>query len=265
MAHFKGIILSKTKVKEKDLILKILLENGTHMDVMAYGALSSNKKKANILEIGYAINFNIDKKGFKQSDLRILREPQIHWSYSKLRENHIAFYLVCLFLEIAAKVSPKADDSELGLGDVYSGLYKILSNGIFYVEESSKNNQFDQWKLLSLFLGKTLFYLGVFPDYTHCMYCNVGLDGMGAMLMDSEGGFSCLDCLSQKENFTIKHREVSLLSEVRNLLHHSKILSFKQYESAPNSSHQANLRLVKYLCFQFNLSENNLKSLNMIF
>ena len=131
------------------------------------------------------------------------------------------------------------------------GLFRVLSNSLFFIEESLENKKFCSDKFRALFVGKLIFELGIVPGIERCLYTEEILGDEKVYFNFSEGGFS-------------KINDANALSEEgREALHFFRAIGhtkFSDYEKLLSPSAKLGGQLFNYLCSQFNLEPKNVKS-----
>ena len=153
--HIEGIVLHKTLYKEKDLIAHLLLRSGDTLTVYFYGGKGGGKKlKGSIVEMGFMLGVYLQKATRKlESQIQVAKEYELKWHPKYIRENYQAFCLASFYLELIAKIS-----SEAHIDDVHSinneGLFKVLSNALFYLDEAVGKKSFDLHQHLFIFFAK---------------------------------------------------------------------------------------------------------------
>src|SRR3989338_1458526 len=128
-----GIILKTTPYKERDLIVTTLLEDGHIVSFYAYGGRGGGKKvKPNILEIGSAMNFEIDDREAAQNkDVVIVKEYNLRWASRDIKKNFQAFSGMCLSFELLLKIIPASKLSQESFEE-NRGVFNVVSNFLFY-------------------------------------------------------------------------------------------------------------------------------------
>ena len=76
--EIEGLIIQKTRVKEKDLLAHVLTGQGKKISLFFYGGWGGNKnRKATGLELGHSINAVLDRKKYGQ--ISTVKEYKIKW------------------------------------------------------------------------------------------------------------------------------------------------------------------------------------------
>ena len=237
--NVEGLIINKTPYKERDLICQLLLRTGNVLSIYFYGGRGGGKNlKGSILEIGHMIKIELTGRKKKiESDLHMAKEYQLVWAPNAIRLNFKAYYLSIFFMEYISKIALQ-EDIEFDNGE-NQGLFNVLSNGLFYLDKACANAPHLSNHLFFYFT-KLCIHLGVVPGVDHCLYCDCELKNDLVYFDVQDGGFSCLDCSSKKDEF---------LSENKNLL----------------SEYQSSLRLKQKLkaIFKLNYSLENIESLDV--
>lgn len=249
----RGILVQKVPYRDRDLVGKVLLESGELASIFFYGGRGGGKKrKSSILELGYCLNIELKKGGRKAQHALTASEWQLHWHHQHIRFNYRAFTQLNFFLEFARKLAVDANlDFEGPAVHQNDGVYRVLSNALYFLDESVKNS----WDPIShyfLFLGKMLFEMGVVPNLSHCVLCDVDLTGpSGVKLFSEHGGFACANCS--------QGRGAKSAATFRGL-HQMSGLKYRDYEQISGLPKAVNDELFSYLCYQFNLNSAEFRS-----
>lgn len=264
----QGIIVDKLAYREKDLIAKVLLRSGHKISVLFYGArsmgLSAATKRTTRstlpIELGLCLNVVLNPKRQKViddgGDLYSAKEWSYHWSHRHIRLHHSAYLLMCFYLEIMQKISmPSHLDFSHGYGPMhvheqnehyedYAGLYRVLSNGIFYLEKlvtTQTPKQTEKQKSLNeiifihlaVFLMKLIYELGFPPQLHHCVFCKEEFFKLQSktLIIHSRGGFACEVCF-QREKHTLDWNDYAKTGSVLfSLFHQVKNLPYSKLEN----------------------------------
>ena len=187
-------------------------------------------------------------------------EWNVIWTPNLLRGNFPAFSLMCFYFEIISKLSLEENLHD-GEDFQQGGLFSVLSNGIFFLEQTVKNNTFIKEEQLLLFLGKLVLEQGINPRMKSCIVCDRSLESARSLiLLFEKGGFSCHLCfegLGGDEGKALW----KFLQIIRTESH--KDFNFKNL-NYQNVSSLSQL-LFDYFCFQFQLGPKSFKSLPMVF
>jgi DNA repair protein RecO len=262
MVKASGIILKTVPYKERDLIVQVLLEDGHIVSFYAFGGRGGGKKiKPTILEIGNAINFEIENnQNGRSTDLNMAREWSLRWSSKEIKKNFMAFSLMCLCFELILKIMPQ---SKLTLDqlDEHTGIFAAISNFLFQLDQSVVQKK-DNFSLFSFTLGKLIAHLGIKPDLLSCVVCGEELrPSQNLLFAGHQGGFICHHCLSGNEPAF----EIQDSIMIYKILSQSFELKFSEWESLNRVDKNAMRKLLSFLAenFQFDLKEIN--SLSLIF
>ena len=198
----EGILLSKTPFKERDLIGQLLLRSGKKVSVLFYGGQGGGKRmKSCVLGPGNLLSVEVNPFRRQQNQgFYLSREYSLKWHHQNLRNHHQAFYLLCFYLEILSRVALEDDLGEgeggrqapFGQGVCEDqGAFSVLSNAIYYLDESVGKKRFEKTKHLALFLSKLVHYLGLTPRLEQCLYSHRDLKGLRDFgLVFEQGGFA---------------------------------------------------------------------------
>ncbi len=258
----EGIVLHKTVFKERDLILNLLLRNGRRVSALFYGGRGGgSKKKSSILDLGHCLEITLTR--IKNSDQTLFKasEWKLLWGHQRIRYRHQCFYLMTLFLEIIKKLSTEDGNlKEEYRSDTDVGLFKVLSNALFYLDQEENMAASFLSKHLSFFLSKLIFELGIAPDLKSCLSCNELFNGRDAVHFSlKEGGFFCFKCHFFNEG---EASDQGLLSLLRSLWQ-TRYLEIGNF--AMSTTYDYPKDLLRFLCFQYDLREDSFKSSKMLF
>lgn len=257
----EGLLLSKTPLQDRHLIGKLLLRNGKYVSVLFYGGQGGGKKKkSSILEVGHMLKVELSYSR-STTDLYKAREWASLWFHKNIRNNHKAFYLMCLFLEVSSKLSLEENlhDEHKDSDRSFIGLFRVLSNALLFLDQKLITSDFNRYIHFLLFLGKLLIEQGVFPQRKLCQYCDAELASLEDLsLIIDKGGFSCASCVPDSQlggRFLWK-----FLGEASS----TKYQEF-QLNSFGNEHPEAiSNALFQYFLFQFQLDRGSFKSLPMV-
>jgi len=264
MEILKGILLSKTPFQERHIIGRVLLTSGELANVIFYGGRGGGKKqKPSTLELGTCLEIKTKLGGKRSSDLLTASSWKSVWFYEKLRLNYEAYYLLCFYVELCQKLATDLDVDNFkkyGVGED-NGLFNVLSNGLFYLENSVKEEVFDRQAHLSLFLIKLLFTQGVAPEITACLFCEEVFNVSGfALFQIDKGGFLCSSCAPPE----LKNMEVSD-SSLLTLMKKVWPLKYAQYKEVGKVDSLIVQSLYKYFCYQFQFEPQGFKTSPYVF
>lgn len=257
---FEGIVISKIPYKERDLIVKLLLRNGLMGSFYVYGGQGGGKHhKPTQFEAGSMMKIHIKESGPKAtegSELMIAAEYQRNWDPKFVRHDIQAFYLMCLYFEILLKVVQPFHPKESSPAHTESeGIFSVISNALFYLDESLSNKNFIPEQQLSLFMVKLLFHLGIMPDTDHCGLCSSDLmEARGVSFVTASGHFACHQCVSGEN-------DKGFLLRVKKAFQ----TRYQEYTDLGGTSFGESDKLLHYLCQQFHLKPVELKSYKLLF
>jgi DNA repair protein RecO len=256
---FEGIVISKLPYKERDLIVKLLLRNGLVGSFYVYGGLGGGKHhKPTAFEVANMMRVQIkDRKSLKHdvSELMIVAEHKRIWEPEHIRHDVQAFYLTCLYFEIIQKFALAYHPSQSGETTDHEGIFSVLSNALFYLNDAVSSKNFQSSQHLSLFMVKLLWQLGILPDTEHCAYCETNLfEADGAAFLIEQGQFACLQCVTGEN-------EKGLLFRIRK----GTQTKFQDYQSLQGTNFLETNKLIQYFCHHYNVRTVELKSYSLLF
>lgn len=254
----EGLLISKIPFGDKHFIGKLLLRSGKKISAVFYGAKGGGKKRSSSLaDLGHmlAVELGRSKHG---EHLYPAKEWSLIWAPKKIREDYKALSLMSLYFEIVSKFCLE-DHLEEG-EDVHDGPFRVLSNAVFFLEDSLKRGDFKPYEQLLLFLGKVFHDQGIFPKMSSCVFCDRDLEGLNQMsLVYDQGGFSCNLCLGPQSE-GVGRDAWKFLKEVRSTTYQE--FSFKSLEF--QSIKSLCQLLLGHFCYQFHLEEKQFRALPMV-
>lgn len=256
--ELEGILIHKAIHKERDLIGTLLLREGSIASFYFYGGRGGGKsQKGTILELGFMLKVKLASRQKKNQQLLTASEWSLGWSSEHIRKNHQAFYLSTFFFEFIKKVAVEKDidfDSK-----EHEGLFKVLSNSLFYMDNDLSLDNFHLETHCLFFLAKIIFELGIAPDLESCLYCQDSLVRESFVFDVQNGGFTCSSCSNQ----TIKE-ELIAATKVRDIIIYSKLTTYKEFKTQ-NYLERAQIHsLINYLCYHYGWNKSQFISLAMI-
>jgi DNA repair protein RecO len=255
----EGLILNKTDFQERHLICSVLLRTGKKVSILFYGGQGGGKKiKPTQLEIGAMLEIELSVSK-RTSDVHRAKEWKTLWKAQRIRTNHKAFILLCAICEIVSKIIGEEDLHHDELTQEHEGIFRVVSNALFYLEKSLELEQFNLHKEFTIFLGKLLGEQGVFPQRENCCLCGLELCEESISTLSLEhGGFTCSACSPRKADF-------SAINDLWFIL--GPIGSQKYPELIPLKleNNGVSRHLMDYFLYQFHLEASSFKSLSMVF
>lgn len=255
---FEGIVIHKVPYKERDLIVKLMMRNGTLGSFYIYGGAGGGKHhKPTIFEIGSMVRVMIkdQKSKIEGNELMIAAETQRLWEPQLLRHNIQAFYLVCLYFEILQKFSQNFQNGSSDYENMeHEGIFSVTSNALFHLNDALVKEQFNAHQHLNLFMIKLLFHLGIMPDTDHCSYCGTGLmEANGVSFLPANGQFACVSCVSAEN-------EKGFLLRIKK----GYQTRYQDYMDLTGTSFQEGDKLIQFFCHHFQLRPVELKSYGLL-
>jgi recombinational DNA repair protein (RecF pathway) len=267
--NFEGLIIHKAEYKERDLICSLLLRNGKKQSFYFYGGRGGGKKaKGSFLELGHMIKVTTKPGSNKRvSDIQIASEYNLLWDSDNIRKNHLAFYFMCFVFDVIKSITVSEDiENE---SDEFSGIFKVVSNLLFYLDKDLKEKSFDTKQYIFNFLSKTLQELGSLPNLSNCGHCEIDLNKVSMARFEThEGHFTCIECLQAKDE-TLSGN-LAYINELKtNIDLKNNVLTYlnapiKDTSTLSKIDTHENELLFNYLCYQFSFNANNFKTWDMI-
>ncbi len=258
-----GVIISKHPYRERDLLVRLLLRNGKKITVMFYGGKGGGvRKKSSVLEIGFLIEIELQKNR-AETELFTAKEWVLKWHHDLIRQNYLAFCLLCFFSELIQHLATEAEfknyESEIH-HDGDGGLFRVLSNALVYLEKSllDMTGKFLLYDQVFIFLTKLAVELGIFPESDVCVLCGHSIKDGGLKVLSMEhGGYQCFRCT----DLGFSNDDTAIYLKML-------FISHKQYRDIlldyPVDSSEAK-KVLHYVCYQFNITPETLKTLQSIF
>ncbi|MBL6990486.1 MAG: hypothetical protein ISR65_11940 [Bacteriovoracaceae bacterium] len=220
-SKIEGILISKINFRERDIIGKVLLRSGHAVSVAFYGGRGGGKKnKSSTLELGYMLKIELAHSS-KNSDMYSAKEWIPIWTYSKIRANYKAFCIMCFYIEVVAKIctfDDLHDEHRISAGE-FQGPFRVLSNGIFYLEQGLQDDHNLASGSVAWFLGKLLLEQGFFPERKYCILCHTPFGGQirPYILLPEHGGVGCFNCINREDlkinsALNVNHSKTNILS-----------------------------------------------------
>ncbi len=256
---FEGVLIHRVPYKERDLIVKLLLRSGLVGSFYIYGGQGGGKShKPTIFELGSMIRImpKEQRARVETSELMISQEHQRLWEPRALRHDVKAFYLACLYFELVQKfaIAFHPSSGEVSDGD-HEGVFSVVSNALFHLEDALAKERFIPHQQLTLFLVKLLFHLGIMPDTESCTYCQTNLlENPGAIFLPAQGQFSCQQCApgDNEKSFLLR---IKMGYQTR----------FQDYFEFLGTNFTECDKLLQYFCHQYHLRPVELKSYKLLF
>lgn len=256
---FEGIVVHKVPYKERDLIVKLLMRNGTMGSFYVYGGQGGGKHhKPTIFEIGSMVKIQIREKKASRiegQELMVASESSRLWEPQLIRHNIQAYYLVCLYVEILQKFSMhfQAGESDYSSNE-HEGIFSVVSNALFYLNEALERNVFLSHQHLSLFMIKLLYHLGIMPDTDRCSYCGTLLmEATGVTFLPANGHFACTQCVTaeNEKGFLLRMKK-------------GYQTRYQEYAELTGTNFQEADKLIHFFCHHFQLRTVELKAYGLL-
>jgi DNA repair protein RecO len=256
---FEGVVIHKVPYKERDLIVKLLMRNGMMGSFYIYGGQGGGKHhKPTIFEIGSMVKIQIKEQRagkIEGNELMMASESSRLWEAHLIRHNIQAFYLVCLYFEILQKFSQNFQSGTSDYENMeHEGIFSVISNALFHLNDALKNENFIPHQHLSLFMIKLLFHLGIMPETDQCSYCGTTLmDSPGVTFLPANGQFSCTVCVNAEN-------EKGFLLRIKK----GYQTKYPDYLELTGTNFQEADKLIQFFCHHFQLRPVDLKSYGLL-
>lgn len=260
----EGIVIQIIPQKERDLIARVLLREGTITSVYVYGGMGGGKNsKPRVYEPGNLLRIQLreSRSGRQSSEtLQVASEQTLLWQSQHIRHSARAFALACLYLEMVLKTAlPHSADNNYASQE-HSGLFNVVSNGLYHLDLTLAQKSFDWEAHLLLFLSKFLLHLGVLPDENECVYCGTGLaEEVVSPLVVDQGGYSCVSCVRESG------APVALDLPVRALLSQAVRTKYQDVTTLPSVPTEVNTHLIQFWCYHFQVKLPDVTSYKLLF
>lgn len=243
----EGIVLGKTKIKESDLIVNLLLRSGKKQSVYIYGGAGGGRKnRGSVFELGYLVQGNILQNKKYNHQTITMSKSQIQWKHDNIRKNFKTFYSLNFVLELVKKIAVD-EDIELS-NDHDQELFSVLSNTIYQLNQESLKSQVN---ILSIFLQRIINYTGTLPNLDQCIICGENIERKEkTSLVLSEGGFSHLTCSNGRVSD----------QGVRNLLIDLCQTRFQDINSLEQIEFSQLHEMFSYFCYQLDMDQNGFQT-----
>lgn len=279
----EGLLLTKRPFQERHLVGTLLLRDGTLCSVTFYGGKGGGKKKkSSILELGFMLKVELTKpKKRQEGALYQAKEWDLIWHHQHIRHSLFAFHALYFINEVITKLGVEShlEEKELDVGHS-EGLFKVLSNTLYYFDQKLSEAQEDQgqslgFAMVSFFLAKLLIELGIFPEVGQCVltgeiYHSQQDSTPPVRFLPDQGGFALRDSLERREEEGPHHAS---LQDDREILFFLKMVASTRFQDfgdiysrrkkAPYS--YLARRLFHYFCFHFQFKEEQFRTFPMIF
>ncbi len=205
----KAMVLKKTKLKEADLILTLLAENGSQIRCVAKGARKPGSRFSARLEVFSVVDLLL----YKGKNLDTITEVECLETNEACRTDIEKLSYGAVMAELVEKTALEGQEMPV--------LFPITKTAVAALGEAdTRALPF----VTSAFLIKTLSFLGYKPSFDNCVICgndrseilsaaganggadasagaNAGADGAGAngVFSYSAGGWVCPECASVGE------------------------------------------------------------------
>lgn len=208
----EGIVLAKTKLGEADLILRLLIEDGSLLETIAKGARKPTNPFATRLElfncahILCAFGRNLD----------IIKECRLLESFKALHGDPLRSAAASCVAEHAVKLAQP--------GLVAPRMYKLTRATLQALDRCNADHL---PLLIAAYLLKSSSFSGMRPSLSHCACCSQGVALEPSMptvrFSFTDGGIICQECVGQCEltriaTATIAHASFLLTSTYDEIL-----------------------------------------------
>lgn len=252
----EGIVAQVVPQKERDVLARLILREGSMVGVYVYGGMGGGKNaKPRIIEPGAMLRIETRApRAGMNSELLTGSETTLLWRPVHMRHHAEAFALTCLLLEMALKTCvPYHPDSPEG-DQEHVGLFNVLSNGLFHLDQAVGMNDFRWRGHLMLFMAKYLLQLGILPDESSCVFCGSDLNQVkSSSLVVEQGGFACSTCA---------HGEGG---DVRGMVALAVRTRYPEWPEFPDTPAQACIQLMQFWGYHLHVKLPELGAYRLLF
>ena len=269
--NLEGILIHKTAYRDRDIIGRVLLRSGKVVDLYFYGGRGGGKfQKGSILELGYMLKITLApkrKKGVQA--MEIAKEWSLIWEAKNIRKNFHAFYLLSFFFELTGKIALDYDPEVEKQNDDQVGLFKIISNSLFYLDADSTKKELNIFDHLFMMLGKLTHELGILPNLDDCLYCQKDLSEFDLMKFEPQnGGFTCRECLLQADQSIADNKnlfnDLKASHDFRKTFKYALSLKYTEITNIEDATRGSCDALLNYFCYQFSYQKTDFKSWTLL-
>lgn len=208
----RGLVLRKTKLKETDLIVELLTDEGALLRAVAKGARKPKSSFASRLELGNSVEL-LCAPG---RGLAIVQECRLVDARMGLRSDYEKLLCAEALLELLSKCAQEDLPQP-----------KLLPVSEAALDSLAAASPSAALPLLSAAILKVLAYVGLRPELRRCVLCGEPLTE-ATRFSDFEGGVVCAECAAQVQ---VRYYPAPVLGAAAFLLH----TPFAQIADAPFS------------------------------
>jgi DNA repair protein RecO (recombination protein O) len=157
-----GIILSKVRYRDNDLIIKCLIKD---LGIISYMVrnISTSKKSKNKFAFFQLLNIlDLETNYNPNRSIQYIKDLKIKYNYSSLHTDIYKSSVVMFISEILSNILKQESKDE--------ELFDFISNSLLYYDNTSNNSSF-----YLIFLMQITYFLGFYPDTSNkeFMYFNL--------------------------------------------------------------------------------------------
>lgn len=212
----RGLVLRKTKLKETDLIVELLTDEGALLRAVAKGARKPKSSFASRLELGNSVEL-LCAPG---RGLAIVQECRLISARMGLRSDYEKLLAAEALLELLSKCAQEDLPQP-----------KLLAASEAALDALAVASSQAVLPLLAAALLKVLAFVGLRPELRCCVSCGTPLPS-ATRFSDFEGGIVCAECAAQAQ---VRYYPAEVLAGAAFLLH----TPFAQIAEAPLSEEVA--------------------------
>jgi recombinational DNA repair protein (RecF pathway) len=180
-----GLVLKMIPFKDYDLVASVLLRNGHKQAIYLKGARGRPHPLRDPIDAMKCFRFQYrPSRNSSTSGLFRSEEWICQWSPQALSHHVDAYYLACLFLDCLDRMTLESsehheytshDQTDHRASHSVINAFTLLSNALFYLDQAVSQKKLQLQTHFILFFTKLLTYLGLFPQWKHCLNCQTSL------------------------------------------------------------------------------------------
>lgn len=202
------LVLRSIKLKETDLIVELLRQDGSKLRGVAHGARKPKSAFASRLEPGAFVDVLVSCG----RNLATIQEVSFLKAHAQIREDIDLFAASMPLLEFASRVAEEELEHE--------NLFQCIMKALDYMQEYGPSQRIKPQALCAATLLKELTFAGFRPSLAHCVSCasELNFDTARVLFSAREGGLACGQCGSLGAVRTVSASAARL---ARDFLHQS--------------------------------------------
>lgn len=221
--NLTGIIIHKRNFMEADLILTVLTEEGTKIELLAKGASGRSRRKSHL-----ELMNQIEGTFYEGKTHAYLQSVQCKTSFNNLKKDLQLILQMHIVLEIINKTVPENDPQP--------EVYKLLN------ETLTSLNQIDPHELTTeITLIKLANLLGLLPNFKECSSCHKFLTEDEAQWDKEHSTVFCSSCFENADISDLANNYQHIPLKYRKAVEFFRVASQEQYKKVtlkPEEKHE---------------------------